>query len=237
MSKYNHGRMFKRIRLFFSSAMALVSLALLAWGLWPESRSQEMQFIQPHTMMVPAGEAIDRSAVMESRKVTLEWPSSLRIGDMSTIRLVFEPVAGEVLAPQPDTEYTNVYLNYNLMAEGRLEVAGMSVNPPNPRLESLPAGQTIKFTWQIGAREVTTYPARAWLLLHFLPLKGGAASELPIFVRDLDLRATSLLGLSGPSARPLGTIGIMSSLVMSYDLLINFFKKSQRSPWIQGKTL
>ncbi len=214
-----------KLRHALSLILVVVSLSSLVWGIWPVRHTELVQTFLPDGMRIPKGSAATWPAILEVRQVKLDWPETLRIGDKGMVTLQFSPLSGEVLAPPPDIQYTDVYATYNLMAEGRLEAAGLHVDPANPRLESLPAGQTVKFTWQITADKTVSYPARAWLLLHFLPLEEGTASEAPIFVRDLDIRASSLLGMSGTVARLLGGLGIILGLALSLDVMIGGIKK------------
>ena len=227
--------MLKKIRHIFSLVLAVLGLIALVWGVWPVRRIKLVQIIQPESMQMQAAGAIRGLAVLETRQVTLEWPESLRIGDQGSIDLVFAPVNAGVVAQPPAARFDDVYARYNLMAEGRLEAAGVRVNPADPRRESLPAGQTVKYSWRVSAQKAAIYPANAWLLLRFLPLQGGSASELPVFVHEIEIRETSLLGLSGPAARVVGGIGMLISLALGYDVMISVPRwwsrhKTQRSP-------
>ena len=175
--------MLKIIRHIFSLALVSMSLAALVWGVWPGRRSKLVQIIQPGSMQVPGAASL--LAVLVPRQVIMEWPGLLRIGDQGSIDMVFAPVNGEALSQASVAGFADVYASYNLMAEGRLEAAGVRVKPADPRRESLPAGQTVKYSWQVSAQNAAIYPAKAWLLLRFLPLKGGSASELPVYVHAI----------------------------------------------------
>jgi hypothetical protein len=215
----------------------VASLGMLTWSLWPVQGNQELKVIPPGAMIVPDGVAGKQPALLEQRQVELDRPKTLRIGDSAIVSLVFEELNSAVNTPTNSTGYSDVYSSYNLMAEGKLETASLQVDPANPRLESLLAGQTVRFTWQVRAAAEASYPTRVWLVLHFLPLQGGAAIDVPIFIRDLNIQSTSLLGLSGPAARSLGSICIVVGFGLSYDVLIKILKKSQRSPRTPRKTI
>ncbi len=227
--------MLKKIRHILSIILLLAALGILAWGVWPGQRVMYTQYVEPQAMQVPSTSTSGHVAVLAIRQVKLEWPESMRIGDQAVVTLVFEPAGGEVLLPPPQDGFSDVYASYALMAEGRLEAAGLRVDPADPRRESLPEGQAVKFSWQVDPQQAATYPSKAWLLLRFLPLQGGQAAEAPVFVRLLDIHATSLLGMTGPSARIFGSLGIVLGLALSYDLLINFVKKTRRTRWTQRK--
>ncbi len=217
--------MIKTIRRIVSLIVLVVGIGLLTWGTVRNGRQAMTQSITPTEMQLPGNRAGTIPTLLEYRQVRLDWPSIMRIGDQSEATLVFEPAASEILAPIPQGEFSDVYSQYNLMAEGRFEVAGMQVDPAGPVRESLLKNQTIKLKWQISAQQAGNYTGTVWLLLRFLPLDGGPAEEVPILVHQLNLDATSLLGLSGPVARLLGGLGIVVGLALSYDVMIGIIKK------------
>jgi hypothetical protein len=213
------------IRLFVSLALILGGITLLAWGSIPGSRQRLVQVITPAEMQVPSGEQNLKEAILESRQVVVAWPDSMRIGDQEVISLVFEPVQDVSSDGYAEQGLSDVYASYALMAESRYEVAGMHADPPNPVRESMPAGQSVKFIWKINTREAGRSPGKIWLSLRFLPLDRSEASEVPIFVREVDIRANSLLGMSGPAARLWGSVGIISGIALNYDVMIGTIKK------------
>ncbi len=218
--RYNQGPMVKKIRRGVAIVLLLASLSLLIWGNLPGSRQSFSQYIEPTAMQVSASGSASIPALLEMRQVRVEWPDSLRIGDQADITLTFEPVKSEILLPSPETKLTDLYGYYALMADSRFEVAGLQVQPAEPRRESLPKGQTVKYRWQVSAQEVGKYAGIVWLSLRFLPLDGGQASEVTVFVHELDIRASSFLGLSGPVARLMGGIVIIVGIAFDYDVII-----------------
>ncbi len=208
--------------------LLLVSLIILVWALLPNQRRNVGQFVLPSSMQVPSKEIDGGEAVLQARQVRLEWPASLRIGDHGVITMIFEPVSSEIFVPNPEGQYLNVYSRYNLMAEGRFEAAGVRVDPANPTRESLPPGQTVKFTWEVNPSDAGSYPGKIWLLLRFLPLKGGQASEVPVFVYDMHIQTVSLFGLSGPLARIMAGAGIILGLLFNYDDMIGVVMRWKR---------
>ncbi len=217
--------MLKTLRHVVSVVLLLAGIILLGWGMLPDRTRAIEQFISPAEMQLPGDGTAAIATLMEYRQVRLEWPATMRIGDQETIRLVFETVTSEIIVQKPAADLANVYDKYNLMAEGRLEVGGLQVDPANPRRESLPQGQTVTYLWQVRAQEAGNYTGTIWLSLRFLPLDGGPASQVPVFVRDLDIQANSLLGLSGPIARAAGGVGIVVGLGLCFDVMIGLIKK------------
>jgi hypothetical protein len=215
----------RTIRRMITLVLIMAGLGLLVWACIPLKRQMLVKTILPAEMQAPAGSQGSGEAVLQARRAVVEWPESLRIGDRTMISLAFEPVQNQTSANNRTNGLKDAYTSYNLMAEGRLEVAGLSVNPANPVRESLLTGQTVKLKWTIGALETGKYLGNVWLWLRFLPLDGSSASEVPIFVQEVDIRATSMLGLGGPQARLLGGMGIIAGLGLSYDVMIRMFRK------------
>jgi hypothetical protein len=98
------------------------------------------------------------------------------------------------------------------MLEAMFEVAGLKIFPPGTTRISLPAGQPASFTWKVNPSQAGLYPGTVWLSLRFLPLDGSAPIQVPVYVKDIQLHATSLLGLSEAAARLLGGVGVLVSL-------------------------
>lgn len=164
-------------------------------------------------------------SILDTRQVVLEWPTSMRIGDVEVITLIFEPIPSDTTSSIPQGEFTNVYNNYNIMAEARFEVAGISVNPANPTRESMPSGDPVKFNWQIKVEQARYFHGNVWLSLRFLPLDGSHPSQVPIFVREVDIHAASLFRMGGPLARLLGSVGIILGVLIMFDDMISLIRK------------
>jgi hypothetical protein len=213
------------IRQIVSFVLILAGLIMLAWASIPYKRQILVTTILPAEMQAPEGGQGGGQALLQARQVVLEWPESMRIGDKAVISLAFQPAENQTNDNYHGSDLTDAYASYNLMAEGGFEVAGLRVNPDNPVRESLLAGQMVSLKWTIGAQEAGSFPGDVWLSLRFLPLDGSPASDVPIFVQQVELHASSLLGLGGPQARLLGGMGVIVGLALSTDVMIRMFKK------------
>ncbi len=220
--------MLKKLRPILSIGLLLISVCLLIWATLPSKRQVAVQEISPSEMQLKSSGQAAIPSILESQQLSLQWPSSMRIGDVEKITLVFKPELNDSASPDAVAEFSNVYDSYNLMAEGRFEVAGTRVDPANPTRESMPSGQALKFKWQVIIDKAGSYPGNVWLSLRFLPVDGSQASQQPIFVQEVDIRATSLFGISGPLARLLGGVGIFFSVLVSFDIMIDFVRNLRR---------
>ncbi len=220
--------MVKIIRRVVSLILLLGSGLLIVWA----SIRNPHQFL---TQPVSYAETINTSStqgitstIMDMHQVVFEWPRSMRIGDTEEVTLVLEPVTGEKSAQTPSLVSTDIYSIYNIMAEARFEVAGVTVNPANPIRESMPSGQTVKFKWQISTDQVGSYDGKVWLSLRLLPLDGSQVSEVPIYIRELRLQATSLFGMNEAMVYIIGGAGVVLSLVIEYGDMIGWMRMRKR---------
>lgn len=217
--------MLKKFRRYLSLSLVLLSASLFVWAFLPDRHQVIIKDITPVEMKVPSGDARALS-LLETYQVRLEWPSSMRIGNKAEITLVFTPAQSVIASTNLQPGSGDVYNDFNIMVEGRFETAGIKASPDNPIRESLPAGQTVKLRWEISAEKARSYQNNTmWLSLRYLPLNGDPASQKPIFIQEMDIQATSLWGISGPMARLMGGMGVVSSVLVVIDDIIGVFKK------------
>ena len=122
------------------------------------------------------------------------------------------------------------------MAEARYDVAGVNLVPANPTRESMPSGQPVKFSWKVNADQVGSYDGTVWLSLRYLPLDGSQVEQVPIYVREINIRTVSLLRLTESMATILGGVGILVAAILVYDDLIDLVRKWVRKNFPQINT-
>jgi len=169
-------------------------------------------------------------AIPESRRLTLEFPPVIRTGDSARIRLQLEvddrgnvtptavvegnKITGEVV------EIPNLYETHNVIAEARLDMAGMEVQPSGTISEPLMQGQAVTFYWSIRPNESGKYEGTAWLHLRFVPKGGGDESRIPVSVQFLEIESRSFLGfIPGNLARGVGALGSVVGSVLGFPFL------------------
>lgn len=182
-------------------------------------------------------------AIPESRRLTLEFPPVMRTGDSTRIRLQLEVddqgnitptavvegnvVTGEVI------EIPNLYETHLVVAEARLDMAGMEVQPPGTISEPLTPGKSVTFYWSVRPEDSGRYEGAAWLHLRFIPMtdiNGEQESRIPISVQFLEIEAESFLGfLNGGTARGIGALGSLIGSVLGFPFVDDFAK------WVWGK--
>jgi hypothetical protein len=228
---YNLVLMLRKIRRVGSLVLLLISIGLIIWaGLSNPRHSIIQPIIYPETAFQMGTLGIGL-AKMEPRQVKIEWPSSMRIGETEEIRLELEPKSSDTGDSNFPNGTPNIYDKYNIMAEARFEVAGLVVNPANPTRESMPAGQTVRYKWKITNDQVGSSSGKVWLSLRLLPLYGGEAIQVPIYIQEINIQTVSLFGLNEAMVLILGGVGIVLSVVLIYTDLIGLVRK-----WIKRNT-
>lgn len=212
--------MIRILRRFAAVIFLIVSVGLIVWAQLPNQHQMINQTITPGMMQLLADEQDATPLSIPTREIQLEWPTRIHIGEKESIILSFIPAQSSPVSADSHDKFANIYNEYSLMAEGKYDVAGLKVNPANPTRESMPAGQPLTFRWQISADQEGTYDGVVWLSLRYLPLDGSQAIQVPIFIRDINIEETSLLGLNESMVTILGVVGIFLSIVLVYDDLI-----------------
>jgi len=178
--------------------------------------------------------------IPESRRLTLEFPPVIRTGDSMRIRMQLEvddrgniiptaivegnEVTGEVV------EIPNLYETHFVVAEGRLDMAGMEVQPSGPISEPLTPGQSVTFYWSVRPEKSGKYEGTAWLHLRFTPKDGGEESRIPVKALFLEIEAKSFLGfMSGGMARGMGAVGSILGSVLGFPFVDDLVK------WLWGR--
>lgn len=195
---------------------------------------------QPPPVSVPTpteigGNSLPQPAIPESRRLTLEFPPFMRTGDSTRIRLQLEVDDRGNITPTAVVEgnetvgevvkVPNLYETHNVIAEARLDMAGMEVQPPGTISEPLIQGQAVTFFWSVRPNESGRYQGTAWLHLRFIPKGGGEESRLPLSVQFLEIEANSFLGfINGNMARGIGALGSMIGGVLGFPFVDDLLK-------------
>src|SRR5512146_459448 len=98
-------------------------------------------------------------AIPEPRRVTVEYPGHIRVGDSDIVRLTLEvdtlgnitptaETAGNVVTGQT-VQVPNLYDTHNVIAEARLDLAGVDIRPADQVSEPLLPGQSVTFYWSV----------------------------------------------------------------------------------------
>jgi hypothetical protein len=166
-------------------------------------------------------------AVPEARRLTLEWPPDIKVGDSDVLRLTLEidPDGGVTATAVVEGHETrsekvlipNLYETHNVLAEARLDLAGVEVTPTGEISEPMLPGEPVTFFWSVKPEQVGTYRGTIWVHLRFIPKDGGPESRKTLSAQQVEVRAVNLLGLSGNAARWMGLLGTLVGSSLSFE--------------------
>ncbi len=244
----------KRYLLFLFLSLGLLILLQSCGGAAPapteeEPAAEEPAAVPTMTMMplptmtqnvpVPTQALTAVPRIPEQRRLTLEFPPTIRAGDSDIIRLTLEVnemgdivptaeidgniVVGEVV------EVPNLYDTHTIIAQSRLVMAGVQVLPEEMISEPLLPGESVTFYWSILPEEAGEYRGTVWLYLRFIPHDGSPEMTRTISAQFIEVNATTFLGVKAGPARWLGAIGSFISGVLGTPLIDEILK------WLWGK--
>ena len=173
-------------------------------------------------------------AIKESRRLTLEFPPRMRVGDSDIVRLTLEvdtlgnitPTAqfeGNVVTGQV-IEIPNVYDSHHVIAEARFDVAGMLVAPSDLFSQTLSPGQSVTFLWSIRPSDPGIYRGTIWLYLQFVDKLSGEESRKTVSAQIVEIEVVNLFGLSANIARSVGVVGSIVGTVIGFPFLEEIVK-------------
>jgi hypothetical protein len=181
-------------------------------------------------------------AINEARRLTLEFPPTIRAGDSDIVRLTLEvdelgnvtPTAqfgGNVITGGV-VQIPNLYETHHVIAESRFDIAGMEVRPADLISIPLAQGQSATFTWSVRPEQVGVYRGTIWLYLRFVDKSSGEESQITASAQIVEIEAVNLLGLSGSWARTTGLIGSIVGTVIGFpffeDIVKYLFKRRDK---------
>ena len=156
-------------------------------------------------------------ALNESRRLTLEFPPTIRAGDSDIVRLTLEvdelgnvtPTAqfDEHVVTGEIVKIPNLYESHHVVAESRFDIAGVEISPADLISIPLAPGQSATFSWSIRPPDTGLYRGTIWLYLRFVDKLNGEESQITVSAQIVEIEAVNFLGFSGSFARTTGLIG------------------------------
>jgi hypothetical protein len=185
------------------------------------------EFLIPTT----GGEGEPAPALLETRRLTLEYPATIKAGAESDIvRLTLEVDAQGNITPTAEIEgnvvegeiitIPNLYETHNVTAEAKYDVAGLEVKPSGSTLQPLKQGESVTFFWGVRAQDVGRYRGTIWLYLNFENRSSGEKSQIPVSAQIVEVEAVDFFGFSTNIVRTSGVVGSLLGSVVGFP----FFK-------------
>ncbi len=204
----------------------VVALVLLAWGYWPHQNRANSLLLSPEEMLPtqwPSGTPPDAlPAVTAMRRLELSYPLVLRVGDGAVVHLALVPAAQEDRIPAGSSSGQPAPVEvsadeYTVIAEARLDLAGIDYGPPGQTNQAMLAGRPVNFAWQVRPGRPGEFEGVAWLHLNYLAPDGQPVARQVISAQRIRIRSVSFWGMSGNLARLLGSAGLVLGVVFGLD--------------------
>lgn len=187
----------------------------ILFGLWgminPPRRLQE----RPLRLI----EAATPPTVIGKWTIQIEAPRYLRAGDAEIVRLLLLPVSESPDTPQTvhptlpgDVSFPDLLAVSTMIAEARLDLAGVEIRPDQTISEPLLPGKPALFFWSVRATQPGDYSGVAWLHLRLISPEGE--NVIPLSAQEIRLQVRTLWGFSANAARWLSLLwGILTFLL------------------------
>jgi len=187
--------------------------------------------------------AVPSPVIPDQRRLTLEYPPHIRVGDSDVIRLTLEVDTLGNLTPTAEVQgnlvrgtivqIPSLYDTHNVFAEARLDIAGLNIQPPDLQSEALIQGQPSTFYWSIQPTRAGTFRGTAWFYVRFVDKVSGAETRQTVSAQPVQIDANNFLGFSGGTARVAGGIGSILGAVLGFpfadDILKWLFNKLKKT--------
>lgn len=229
--------------IFLGSVLLLAILACTSLGSAPPDTSAvSTQSAASAATSQPSLIETAQPAVPERRFLALEFPPRIRAGDADVIRMALAMDDAGNITPTAVIngnvvngnviEIPNLYETHNVIAEARLDLAGVQVAPPDLTSQTLAPGQSVVFFWSVRPEAVGVYRGTAWLFLRFVDKVSGAESRTAVSAQAVEIEAVNLFGVPAKTVRSLGVVGSLVGTVVGFpffeDIVKFIFKRRTR---------
>lgn len=168
--------------------------------------------------------------IVEARKIELEWPDHIHLGDSDVVRLAIIPAdSGYTLTtefPDHQTITQDVPIirpdGFDLFAVARLEGVKFDIAPTGELAYHLPKGQPVTWHWSLTPKQPGNHRLTISLSIRWVPLNenSGEVREGIAYSKGLNVFVPSFLGLTRGQAMTTGFFGaILGSVVSLYGIL------------------
>jgi hypothetical protein len=184
--------------------------------------------------ILPVSGNVVSPAINETRRLTLEYPPEIRLGDTDVVRLTLEVDNLGNVTPTAQIEgnfvtgdtvqIPNLYDTHNVIAEARFDIAGPLISPSDLISEPLLPGQSVTFYWSIRPQEAGNYRGTVWLSLRFVNKLNGEETQKALSAQQVQIEATTFLGLKADTARTAGGVGSIVAGILGFPFADDIFK-------------
>jgi hypothetical protein len=168
--------------------------------------------------------------------LVLEYPPSLRKGDPGVVRLRVVPgnaaseqdLANAAAAATARPPGSGAAADEPLGFQARLEAAGAAIRPEGDITAGGSAANGTEFLWTIRAIPNSGTRGTVWTFLIPMGASDLNASRRAISAQPLEIKVTTVVGLSGPNARVLGAVLLVLATALGMAPLDRTLRRASR---------
>lgn len=174
-------------------------------------------------------------AVLETRRLTLEFPPTIKADSESDIvRLTLEvddlgnitPTAyyEENIVTGDVIQIPNLYETHNVGVEARFDIAGVEVEPSGNTYQPMIQGEPVKFFWSIRANQVGQFRGTILINLIFVNRATGEESRKAVSAQIVEIESVDFFGFSTNFVRTSGVVGSVLGVVVGFPFFDDIVK-------------
>jgi len=227
---YNTQMRLIKLRRAFGLLLLIFSLLALVWGLdSPDYVLQTTQLTSSDLAYPGADQPVGAAADSPgARSLELSWPKSLRLGDDGTLRLtVGFPLPGstgsQALTAAAGDVQTETGNAYHLILQSHLDLPGIARTPTGEVSQAMLPDQPVVFLWYLRPAGPGVFSGKVWLHLRLVPAPPAQEQRILLAAQQVDIRVTSLLGMSGSQARLFGSLGLVVGGFLGLDGVLSWY--------------
>ncbi|MBT7782152.1 MAG: hypothetical protein HN741_04440, partial [Anaerolineae bacterium] len=122
-------------------------------------------------------------------------------------------------------EVEDLYTTHTIIAESRLDMAGLQILPSEIISEPLLPGESVTFYWSISALNDGEHRGTVWLYLRYIPKEGGEELRRALSAQIIEIEVKKLFGiLSTDPAKKWGALGSFLGALLGFPFVDDVFK-------------
>ena len=215
-----------RYQFLIGISLITISASMLFWGLLPPKMIVQVSRLTRADIAFEHDDGInqpieddDTSASSDPKnlpaeqvigRIQMEWPESIRVGDLVEMRLIFLPESEQINSEDtPKADPINMVeqeSSLESILSARLELAGIAQKPSGVISQQLSLDHPVTFLWRLRAAQSGAFSGNMWLTaVPILSLNIESAHRV-ILNRPVILTARRFMGLSGVESRVFGVL-------------------------------
>ena len=199
--------------LVVAAFLLVLSSILLVWVLLPVQVNQHEILIDPFEP-VHSGDSQNSYYYPVLNKLSFSWPEEIKLGGQSEITLNIEGEESdqENEYPQGSRKITE---DYNVVFEARLDLSFAALWPLEEIKKPVNVLQSTDFEWQVIIEDMQDHTGNLWVYINFVPKNGGETIRKALSAVPIEVKTTSLFGISMRILKWIIPAGYFASIVLS----------------------